>query len=81
MKVLWLLSPVLAAALAFLTFLPTLDAAFVNWDDEIVQLAREGHTVEAAGLWREAVPLAPGDPQLLRTLQKLAPALATEHAR
>jgi cytochrome c-type biogenesis protein CcmH/NrfG len=46
-----------------------------------IQLAREGHTIEAAGLWREAVPLAPGDPQLLRTLQELAPALATELAR
>ncbi len=38
MKVLWLSSPVLAAALAFLTFLPTLGAAFVNWDDEITFL-------------------------------------------
>jgi cytochrome c-type biogenesis protein CcmH/NrfG len=48
---------------------------------QAIQLAREGHTVEAAGLWREAVPLAPGDPQLLRTLQELAPALAAELAR
>jgi len=35
MRILWLSSPVLAAALAFLTFLPTLGAEFVNWDDEI----------------------------------------------
>jgi Flp pilus assembly protein TadD len=48
---------------------------------QAIQLAREGHTIEAAGLWREAVPLAPGDPQLLRTLQEVAPGLAAEPAR
>lgn len=46
-----------------------------------IQLAREGHTVEAAGLWQEAVPLSPSDPELLRTLQELAPALAAELTR
>jgi hypothetical protein len=46
-----------------------------------IQLAREGHTVEAAGLWQQAVPLVPGDPQLLRTLQELAPAPAAELVR
>jgi hypothetical protein len=46
-----------------------------------IQLAREGHTVEAAGLGQQTVPLAPGDPQLLRTLHELAPARATELAR
>ena len=46
-----------------------------------IQLAREGHPVEAAGLWQEAVPLSPSDPELLRTLQELAPALAAELAR
>jgi hypothetical protein len=45
------------------------------------QLAREGHTVEAGGLWQQAVPLAPGDPQLRRTLQEPAPARATELVR
>jgi hypothetical protein len=46
-----------------------------------IQLAREGHTVEAGGLWQQAVPLAPGDPQFLRMLQELAPARATELVR
>jgi hypothetical protein len=46
-----------------------------------IQLAREGHTVEAAGLWQQALPLTPSDLQLLRTLQEPPPARATELVR